>query len=205
MKTHEYHYDVRRAGLIGVAVAILVLAACGGDNETLVPAATLPHGTTTNPYAVPAIIDEAYVNRVLAGLDQVFGDAVRIVVASRTFPADAAMSVEALYFGEVRQLVLDSVSLSTRAGLDSFERSPGNQITIVAGLLTANPACIFAEVSRDYSDVTRDDDPAVVQWVALERAEKFGSPSGHNPTGWVYVFDGVESDGTGPEDPCADS
>ena len=36
-------------------------------NPTLatVPAPT----TTTNPYAVPAVIDAAYVNRVLAGLD----------------------------------------------------------------------------------------------------------------------------------------
>ena len=44
----------------------------------------LPQGTTTtNPYAVPPVIDEPYVNRVLAGLDHSVGDAVRLAMRTR--------------------------------------------------------------------------------------------------------------------------
>ena len=42
---------VRRMGLVGVTTALLVLGACRADTEPLVPAATLPRGTTTtSPY-----------------------------------------------------------------------------------------------------------------------------------------------------------
>ncbi len=199
---------MRRLAVVGMLVVGLVVgAACGGgDDEPLGPTATVPQATTTtNPYAVPAVIDEAYVNRVLAGLDQVFGDAVRIVVASRTFPTDAARRVEAVYAGNVRLAVLGSISDAANSRLDNFEQPPSNQRTTASDLLMATPTCIFTEISRDYSGVTTDDDPPVTQWAVLRRAENFDTPGGHNPTGWVYVFDGVDQDGSAPEDPCAES
>ena len=73
------------------ALALLASAACSGGgadkgsagaNPTLATdpprtnptLATVPAPTTTtNPYAVPAVIDAAYVNRVLAGLDAADG------------------------------------------------------------------------------------------------------------------------------------
>ena len=65
-----------------VLAAGVLVGACGGggNDEPLGPTATVPQGTTTtNPYAVPPVIDEPYVNRVLAGLDQGVGDIVRLV------------------------------------------------------------------------------------------------------------------------------
>jgi len=66
-----------------VAVAVLMtLAACkeSGSASPPVNGATVPTAapttTTTNPYAVPQVIDAAYFNRVLAGLDAVEGDVV---------------------------------------------------------------------------------------------------------------------------------
>ena len=54
--------------VVGVLLAGSILGACGGAKRTAGPAATVPQGTTTtDPYAVPAVIDEPYVNRVLAG------------------------------------------------------------------------------------------------------------------------------------------
>ncbi len=88
-----------------MAVALLVLAACGGDKEPLGPTATVPQPTTTtDPYAVPAVIDEAYVNRVLAGLDQAVGDIVRLVVSTRDIPPEVIDRLKAMYVGDALQL-----------------------------------------------------------------------------------------------------
>ncbi|MFN2504089.1 MAG: hypothetical protein ABR540_07650, partial [Acidimicrobiales bacterium] len=66
-----------------VAVAVLSLVACSDDPTVDPPSATVgteaPSTTSADPYAVPAVIDEAYVNRVLAGLDAAVGEVVRLV------------------------------------------------------------------------------------------------------------------------------
>ena len=64
---------MRRLAVVGLVVAALLATACGDKDEPLGPIGSVPQATTTtNPYAVPEVIDEAYVNRVcLAGsLDQ---------------------------------------------------------------------------------------------------------------------------------------
>lgn len=192
--------------MVALVVASVVAAACGGgDDEPLGPTATVPQGTTTtDPYAVPAVIDEAYVNRVLAGLDQVYGDALRLVVASRTLPGDALARVESVYAGDVLKAVRASINATASGDQATFAQPPGNRITTVVQLLEANPACIFAEISRDYRNVTNDEYDAepVSQWVVLRPGATYGIATGYNATGWVYTFDGVDEDGTGPEVPC---
>src|SRR5205085_10070389 len=92
------------AALVAMATAP-ILTACAGKSEPLVPTATVPVATTTtNPYAVPEVIDEAYVNRVLAGLDAAVGDMLRLVVSARTIPPEALERLRALYIGDHRQI-----------------------------------------------------------------------------------------------------
>jgi hypothetical protein len=60
------------------ATLVLVLAAaCSQSGDERGPTATVPSAPITtqpaDPYAVPDVIDAAYVNRVLAGLDAVMG------------------------------------------------------------------------------------------------------------------------------------
>lgn len=64
-------------------------------NPTLatVPAPT----TTTNPYAVPAVIDAAYVTKVTAALDKVLGDAIRSMVAAGTITTDGYDRLRAIF------------------------------------------------------------------------------------------------------------
>ena len=66
-----------------LATLVLLGACSGGNDDDAAASRTLPSAppetptTTTSapadPYAIPAVIDEAYVNRVLAALDQVHG------------------------------------------------------------------------------------------------------------------------------------
>ena len=86
---------------------LLACAACGGNDKPLGPAATVPQATTTtNPYAVPPVIDEAYVNHVLAGLDQAVGDITRLIVNDGRVSDEAADRLEALYIGNALALKL---------------------------------------------------------------------------------------------------
>ena len=100
---------MRRLAVVGVVVAAL-LTSCAGKEEPLGPAATVPRGTTTtNPYAIPPVIDEAYVNRVLAGLDQAVGDVTRLIVATRTVPPEAIDRLKVIYLDAgLLQLVVDT-------------------------------------------------------------------------------------------------
>src|SRR3954464_237000 len=96
----------RRTGISAAVVGVALLAspACSkgaadkGSAGAGGTVATEPdRTTTTNPYAVPAVIDVAYVNRVLAGLDAAVGDAMRLVVSTHTVPREAYDRLRAIY------------------------------------------------------------------------------------------------------------
>lgn len=105
------------------ALALLASAACSdgggaskgsaGANPTL--ATEPPRTTTTNPYAVPAVIDVAYVNRVLLGLDAAVGDIVRLIIQTRNIPPEALDRLSAVY-AEPNRL---------QRSIDGFQRDIG--------------------------------------------------------------------------------
>ena len=160
---------MRRLAVVGVVVAALLAGACGGKDEPLGPTATVPQGTTTtNPYAVPAVIDEAYVNRVLAGLDQAVGDVTRLVVLNRTLPPEAIDRLRVIYVDDgLLQLVVDTYEHDLLSGLEGVRPNPGNRRTTVTELLTVKPRCIFAKVHTDVSAVALRSGAMVDQWVGL--------------------------------------
>jgi hypothetical protein len=192
--------------VVAVVTVVLFAGACGGNEEPLGPTATVPQATTTtNPYAVPAVIDETYVNRVLAGLDQAVGDVVRLVVSARTIPPEALQRLKAIYVGEYLQLVVDLFQDDIFHDFAGYREAPGNKATTVTRLLTIKVACIFAQVHKDFSAVSLDPDPRLsTQWIALVPIDPSHDPNGYNPTGWAYSYDGFREDYSQPPDPCAD-
>ena len=74
---------------------------CGAGKDPVadVPTATVPT-VPPDPYAVPAVIDEAYVNRVLAALDQAVGDVVRMVIRTKVLSPEAIERLQAIYVGD---------------------------------------------------------------------------------------------------------
>jgi hypothetical protein len=86
----------------GVVLTVLLAGACTDKGEPLGPTATLAQPTTTaDPFAIPPVIDEAYVNRVLAGLDHALGEATRIVVRENAISQDVVSRLEELYIDEL--------------------------------------------------------------------------------------------------------
>lgn len=196
--------------LIGGVCALLLGACADKPAEPGVPAATVPTEpattVTTNPYAVPASIDAAYVNRVLAWFDQVEGDIARSVMASRALAPDDVARLRAIHASDgTFQVALDAIQFDIRSGFNGALPSPGNKKTVVLEILSAKASCIYVKVDRDYTAVARAPNPSVrTQWVALRRIDTSGNF--YNVTGWGYQLNGgaFGARPTPPEtDPCA--
>ena len=215
---------VRRTAIPAVlaALALVASAACSnggaekgsaGANPTVATdpprtnptVATAPAPTTTtNPYAVPSVIDVAYVNRVLAALDKVLGDAIRSMVAAGTITTDGYDRLRSI-FGDT-QLLQNSISLlelQMHQGFREYKRSPGNRSTTVRQVVTATPTCIWAQVARDYTAV--DANPGTTfnpQWVSLRPLDASRDPKKYNPTPWATHYDGFLRDRSEPPNQC---
>ena len=197
---------VARVVVWGVAAGMVVavgVAGCGGDDSGADgPTATVPT-VPPDPYAVPAVIDEAYVNRVLAGLDQASGDVTRLVVGARTIPPEAIERLRSIYVGDFLQVRLDSFQGDLLADFKGYKDNPGNRRTTVARIIVATPACIFAQVNRDISDVSLNPDPRLsTQWVGLVLIDPSTDPLDYNPTPWGFKVDGLQRDYSQPANPC---
>ena len=200
----------RTAAQAVVGVLLIALAACSSSSSdadrgsAAQTVATEPTPTTTtNPYAVPAVIDAAYVNRVLAGLDGVLGDVTRLLIRTRTFPAEAYDRLKAIYGdNQALQVKLDAYQADLQRQFADYRPSPGNKVTSITKLITSSPRCIFAEVHRDYSAVTGTSTGTNPQWVALKPLDWSRDPSRYNPTSWAFVYDGVQPDRGQPPNPC---
>jgi hypothetical protein len=189
--------------------AMLLLTACSPKSTgAATPSATVAtepaRTTTTGPYDIPPVIDAAYVNRVLAGLDAVYGDVTRMVVSTKRLPPEALARLRAIYDDPgVLQLKLDAIQMVIPNGLSQFNRNPGNQVTTAVKLLSVKPTCIFASATRDFSQVGPNGLDADPIWVALVPVNPARDPNHYNATSWAFRYDGFPPSRTQPADPCA--
>lgn len=191
------------------AVALAASACSSSPTGTAGPSATVgtepPRTTTTNPYAVPAVIDAAYINRVLAGLDAAVGDVARMIIRTKTIPPEAYYRLKALYADPTfLQITIDGYQRDIREGFRNYKPNPGNKLSTVSKIISSRPTCIFLQVDRDYSAVGLNPLAELnVQWVGLRLSEPRSDTAGYNPTPWSYIYDGFPPDRSQPEDPCA--
>jgi hypothetical protein len=201
----------RRTAIRAVLAALLLAAsaACSDSSaDKASPTATVATEpaptTTTDPYAVPATIDAAYVNQVLAGLDAAVGDVLRLIIRTNTIPPEAYDRLKAIYADpDFMQIKIDGYQRDIRESFKSYRPNPGNKTSTVNRLVTALPTCVFAEVQRDYKAVGVS--PASnldTQWVGLKALDPNRDPNHYNPTRWAYTYDGFPPDRSQPPDPC---
>lgn len=150
------------------------------------------------------MIDVAYVNRVLAGLDAVMGDSVRMVAKAGSLTPDSIDRVKAIYVGPILDSQLNYLIKDSAAGFPGLPPSPGNRKTTVTSLLSAQSKCVFARVARDYSKVSVDARTDIgEQYVGLQTLDRARDTNNYNPTGWTIIYDGFQKDRSKPPDPCA--
>ncbi len=180
---------MKRTGVI----ALLFLLATSACTSKSAPATA----------AAPGGQEVATVNRILTGLDGVIGDLQRTLVRDRRITADVTDRLKALYTGPELLNQIDAFRADVTGGLVGYKNPPGNRVTTVRRLITASPICIFVEVSRNYGPIT--DGPAPppsTLYVVLVTKTEADDPKALNPTPWAMLYDGVQADGTQPEDVC---
>ena len=195
--------DSFRAAVGPICAGLAVLAACSpgtkpGGTATLqtAPPSTAAT-TTTDPWAVPATITPAYLDRVLAELDHIDGDAKRDARKANSITPLFTQLEEAIRAGPADLvLVTRDWEANITDGFANIRTVPGDRKTEVLQILQAPPPCVLAAVSVDFSAVTAGPSRAYPPWfVALIPT----SPSVLNPTGWQFADDGFEPGGVGPD------
>lgn len=194
----------------GVAAALVLSACRGGDDggaSPTVPTASTTTTTLPDVSVIPQVIDEAYLNGVLAALDDVYGEAVRIIVETKRFPPEAADRLNAVYGDEEFEHEANTwvQSLARDPELRNFRPEPGNRKTKVERIIAASPSCVWMAVRRDRSASNFDPGPDRIEYVALRPLDRSNDPKGVNPTRWMITTEGYRADGSQPDNPCASS
>ncbi len=185
-----------------VAISLLAtatLAGCSGRGSGHPAAAptTVPNGGQA------AVSDDEAIDRVLAGLDTVMGDLQRILVKERTITAEVTGRLRAIYTGPELLNQIDAFKADVAAGLVGYKSPPGNRLTLVSRVVTVSRDCVFAEVKRDYSPTSSGSPtPLATLYVVLVAKNAADDPKAYNPTGWAMLYDGVQDDGSQPDDAC---
>lgn len=192
---------MRRALRLFLAGAVLVLAACSDGGSPASPSP--PAGPTTAPGDPGLAGDEATINRVLAALDGVMGDLQRILVREGSITPEVTDRLQALYTGPELLTQIDAFRSDVANGLAGYKAVPGDRVTTVSRLITVSPICMFAEVTRDYSPITEGPPPPpATLYVVLVTKFEEDDPRQLNPTPWALLYDGIQEDGSQPEDIC---
>jgi hypothetical protein len=186
---------MRRAAALLLTV---MLCATGCSSRGTVSATPRPPAPTGEGAEEAASID-----RILAGLDGVMGDAQRLLMRERRISPEVTDRLQAIYVGPELLNQIDAFRADVANGLVGIKDPPGNRVTTVSRLITVSPICIFVEVSRDYSPATAGAAPRPSKlYVVLVTKTEGDDPRQLNPTPWAMLYDGVQTDGSQPEDVC---
>jgi hypothetical protein len=190
-----------RAAMGPLCAGLVVLAACSsgtkeGGTATLPSAAAATTTTTSDPWAVPSTITPAYVDRVLAELNHIDGNAFR--------DARAHNAVTPTYLADERAIRADDGEVALQeADLNKYIASrfaevkpdPGDIMMTVTKILSAPPPCIFGAVAVNFSAVTSTPITYPPWFVALVPL----AADALNPTHWALADDGFQTNGRAPD------
>ena len=191
-----------RAAMGPLCVGLVVLAACssgskpGGSASVPAAAATAASTTTADPWAVPSTITPAYLDRVLAKLNHIDGEAFRDARAHNAVTPTYITDEESIRASpnEV-QLREDLVNKDVAIHWAGVTNVPGDRRMTVMSILTAPRPCVLAAVSVDFAPITVGAPQKYPPWyVALVPR----TSSDVNSTHWALADDGFEPGGGAP-------
>ena len=208
-----------RRHLLPIVLAGLVLAAgCStsdddpqAESETTTTTSTAstsvsPTATATpaDPFAIPEVIDAAYVDRVLAELYRIDGDVLRKVLASDSLNMSDLAPLRAIYNDPQYEPEAKNV-LEAKLDPAIFQMPPGNRRVNVTQVHRSDPDCIVVEVEIDFSDVVIRPpaiQPTKTDFIALSPTQLGADEADHNPTPLSIVDAEVLPIGELPDRPC---
>jgi hypothetical protein len=182
-------------GVTGLVVAFAVTAACSSATAKGGGTAKVPNAPpmTSDPWAVPATITVPYVNRVLAELNHIDGNAVRSARAANAItPEFTQLEMSIRANDNEFQLVQTLWTKTMTDGWPNISLKPGDRVSTVISLLAATTACVSAHVSEDLQQQGPGGKPPPPWFIAL-----VPKPVSYaNPTHWAFIFDGFETAST---------
>jgi hypothetical protein len=189
------------------ALVAVVAGGCfgraGGRADDTLPPPVATTTTTAVSYAVPAVIDQAYVAKVMAALDHVYGDAVRHLAQTRRIDDQFLKSLVAIHNPRIFQLAEDLWVRIQARGFAGLAATPGDPVTRIDKLLRADRQCILLQGDEDLTPLfERDDATNHHKFVALTPIRADRNPDAINKTPWTVNLSGQATDGTLPEDAC---
>ncbi|MEA3077962.1 MAG: hypothetical protein QOF60_2870, partial [Actinomycetota bacterium] len=149
-----------RTGLLVLlaALAVVTSACFGRANDDGVVGPTVPPGSSTTTttavpsYDVPAVIDLAYVQRVVSAYDHALGDAIRVLVRDRSLSDEFLKYLVGLYTPaefETQQRAWQEEVANGR--IEKSADPVADPRTEVRRLVSDQSACVVVQVDRDYS------------------------------------------------------
>lgn len=194
--------------VVVVGLVVAGTAGCkrdgGATADTTVPTAPSTSASTTTAVAdistIPAVIDEAYLNRVLAALDEVETQATRLIAANKRVVPPAAVLLKSIYSSDEFTILVDGWN---RAMLTDPETQalkaddPGRQTT-VKSIISASRECVYVAVSRLFLRTGH----TLPDYISLQPLDRTNDPEHHNPTAWMVGSSGVRNDNQQPSNPC---
>lgn len=191
-----------------VLVAALLLGACNGGGEgtdDTLPPRPSSTDTTAPDYSVPAVIDVAYVEKVMAALDRVYGDAIRTLARERKITQDFLERLVAIYSPAEFEIAQRAWVQDIAAGLPGLKTQPGDPTTTVERSIQLDQSCVVVAVSRSFVATRTTSTTSTTQrFIALAPKQSDRDQRLLNPTPWMMAFDGFVSSPSGaePESPC---
>lgn len=204
-------------GVIALVVGISLMSGACSDGDDIGADPTAPTAAPTSATStvttvpdvstIPATIDEPYLNAVLAALDEVDGQATRLIYATKKFTPEAADILNAVYSDEEvdRQADARIAGLVADPQLTAIRPDPGNRKTTVERLIAASTECVWMAVQRDHAANSVVPRPPRVEYLALRPLDPSNDVKGVNPTAWMITSEGFNPDGSEPGNQCARS
>jgi hypothetical protein len=184
-----------------LCAGLVVLAACSsgtkeGGAATVPSAAAATTTTTSDPWAVPSTITPAYLDRVLAELNHIDGNAFRDARAHNAVTPTFITLERAIRAGAHElDFQTQEVRQEIAIGWKGIKDVPGDRRMTVTTSLPATPPCELSAVAVDFRAVTSGQPLSYPPWyVALVPA----TPSAENPTHWSLADDGFVQGGGQP-------
>jgi hypothetical protein len=163
------------------------------------PTSVTPVPTTTasaDKWAVPTTVTPAHLDRVLAELDHIDGDAFRDARAHNAITPRFIQLEKSIRAGPHElQLQEKGIQQEVQIGWNNIKPVPGDRVMTVETILPAPSPCVLAAVAIDFSPRTVGVPLQYPQWYA---AFVPAVPTTTNPTPWALADDGFETDSGAP-------